>query len=254
MEACRVMDFPVDHLSASSITKFLRCPRAWQEGYVYKAVSPSNSSLVIGSAVHLGISRVLRGEPAGDYFQDEVAEAYENYGDINWKDSIDVSENIAKKMLYDYERFGKHLRVMDTEKEISIEIPGVPIPIVGFVDIVCEDRLIDIKTTGYFNRKVELNPEWKLQANVYQLYEEKPCEFHVLTRSKTAPVVVPTTIDSQLYVHPPQRRETETYIRQVYDVMKFYVDRFGEDEWPGNVTHPWSHKYCPLGDLCCHRT
>jgi CRISPR/Cas system-associated exonuclease Cas4 (RecB family) len=251
--------FPVDHLSANSITKFIRCPRQWQESYVYKSPFESNSNLVIGSAVHLALSRQLKGEDIGDYFGDAVSSTLE--GDekhsgatgIDWKTSPEVSENLARKHLYDYERYGKHLRVIDTEKEISLDIPGVPIPIVGFVDIVCEDRLVDIKTTGYFKRSPEINPEWKVQANIYQLYEEKPFEFHVLTRSKTNPVVVPSGVDDQLYLPPPPRRQTELFLRQIYDVMQFYVDRFGHDEWPGNVTHPWAAKYCPLGSSCCQR-
>lgn len=252
-------EFPVDHLSANSINKFLRCPRMWQESYVYKAPFESNSNLVIGSAVHLALSRQLKGEPVGDFFADAVREALEGDEEhagatsIVWNNSPETSENLAKKHLYDYERYGKHLRVVDTEVEIVLDIPGVDIPVVGFVDIVCADRLVDIKTTAYFKKSPSLNPEWKVQANIYQLYQQLPFEFHVLTRSKTHPVALPSGMDDQLYVAPPPRRETELFVRQIYDVMQFYVDRFGEDEWPGNATHPWAAKYCPLVGFggCC---
>lgn len=243
------MDFPVDHLSASSITKFMRCPRLWQEEYVYKVRGASNSSLVIGSAVHLGLSRLLKGEDPGNYWQECVNEALEE-GEIHWKDSPTHAENLARKHLYDYERYAKYLRVLDTEKEIELNVCGIPMPIVGYVDVVCDDRIIDVKTTGYFKRNVELNPEWKLQANIYQLAEPKPAEFHVLTRAKAEPVAMPDSMAHQLYVGVPQTRETEAFLRNIYDVMQFYWDRFGEDEYPGNRIHPWAKKYCHVENCC----
>lgn len=226
---------------------------------MYKSEFTSNSSLIIGSAVHIALSRSLKGEPVGDFFVDAVKTTlngdkdHKGATDIDWKSSPDASENIAKKHLYDYDPYGKYLQVVETEKEISLEIPGIPIPVVGFVDIVCADRLVDIKTTGYFKRNPTINQEWKVQANIYQLYQESPFEFHILSRSKTQPVVMPGSKDDPLYVEPPQRRDTELFLRQIYDVMTYYVDRFGEDEWPGNRTHPWAAKYCPLGESCCQR-
>lgn len=244
------MDFPVDHLSASSIAKFLRCPRQWQQQYVYGEKGPSNSSLIIGSAVHLALSRRLKGLPEGDYWNEVIAEEPE----IDWKkDSIETSRNIAKQHVHNYyERVGKHLHVIDTEVEISLDIPDVPIPVVGFVDIVAMERIIDLKTTGYFNRKPSLNPEWRLQGNIYQIYQSVPVEFHILTRSKTDPVVVPASTSSQLYIPPPNAGRTEAYVKGIWDVMEFYWINFGENLYPGNVTHPWAEKYCTSTN-CCQR-
>lgn len=246
-------DFPVDHLSASSITTFLRCPRQWQEKYVYKREGPSNSSLIIGSAVHLALSRLLKDEePYWGRAWDDVVE--ENEGkEIVWKDSPEKSHRIWIESVHSYyESVGKYLTVVETEKEISLDIEGVPIPVVGFVDIVTPERTIDVKTTGYFDRRVSLNPEWKLQANIYQIAYPLPAEFHVLTRSKTDPVVLPDSYMHELHVNPPESGRTEKFVYGVWTVMEHYWKTFNTAPWPGNVIHPWAAKYCSVEE-CCQR-
>lgn len=245
------LDFPVEHLSASSLTKFIRCPRQWQDSYLFGNKGPSSSALLIGSATHLMLSKSLKGEDPSGSWEEVMTEL--DGTPVIWKEGPDVCRQIAEAHAYHYfEKVGKYLTVLETEKEILIDIPDVPIPVLGYVDIETPDRIIDLKTTGYFNRKVALNPEWKLQANVYQLAHAKPAEFHVLTRSKTDPLVLPDSIGHDLHVSPPDRALTESFVRDVFKVIAFYLDEFGENPWPGNVTHPWSGKYCLVSD-CCQR-
>jgi hypothetical protein len=113
---------------------------------------------------------------------------------------------------------------------------------------------VDIKTTGYMSPKqVRLNRDWKFQASVYQLYQEKPAEFHVITRAKADSIRVPSGINDPLYVHPRSREVTEAQIRQVYQQIKYAWETWGADEpWVGGVTHEWAQKFCPLkGAGCC---
>lgn len=257
------MTLPLEHLSASSITKFLRCPRMWQDEYIFGNRGPSNSSLIIGSAVHLTLSKILRADKRVMTFEEdwrdviEEAQPSEYRSDvlprdsIVWKDPPDRAYNIALKHVYDYyELVGKHLVVTETEKEIAIEVPGVPIPVIGFVDVVCPGRIIDVKTTGYFNRKPSLNPEWKLQANIYQLSDPVPCEFHVLTRSKTDPVVVPGHPEDKLFVRPPVKEDVERIVRQTYGKMLFMYETYGDEPWTGGETHEWAGRYCGVANCC----
>lgn len=245
------MSLPLDHLSASSISLFLRCPRQFQEVYIRGVRDLDvSSSLVIGSAVHLGLSRLLKSESLGNYFDDSIVE-YE--GRIIWKDKESAARKIADKMLLTYyHRVGRVLNVIDTEQELLLDIPGIDIPLLGYVDILTDRGVIDVKTTGYVSRKPELQKAWKLQMNIYQLKHPLPGEFHVLTRSSTNPIVVPDSSAHPFYV-PTPNKDFETSLSKIYKIMCSYYESFGEEvDWPGNITHEWAAKYCPLkGAGCC---
>lgn len=244
-------DFPVEHLSASSLTRFMRCPRQWQDYYVYGNKGAGSSATVLGNAVHLGMSRVLKGEDPGSFWLD----TYKEHEDADYsRMAPHVCAEWAVKLLYHYyETIGKHLNVLDTEIEIAIEVPGVDIPVIGFIDFETDDRNVDLKTTGYFSPKqVRLNPEWRFQQHVYQLHNSKPSEIHVLTRSKTEPVLVPNSTQHMLYIHPPAPEGTQRQIKQVYDMIRYCWENYGDGPWPGNPIHEWSGKYCNLkGQGCC---
>lgn len=248
------MGLPLDHLSATSISLFLRCPRQFQEVYI-RGVRDGDisSSLVIGSAVHLALSRLLKGLPLGNYFDDALGEHLATGAGVIWKDKESASRKIADRMVVNYfHAVGRSLEVVDTEQELLLEIPGVDIPILGYVDILTNRGVIDVKTTGYVSRKPELQKSWKLQMNIYQLQHPKPGEFHVLTRSTTNPVVVPNSTVHPFYV-PTPKKDLEVTLRAIYRAMSAYYSEFGEEEdWPGNLTHEWAGKYCPLkGAGCC---
>jgi hypothetical protein len=245
------MSLPMDHLSASSISLFLRCPRQFQEVYIRGNRSlDSSSAMVIGSAVHLALSRLLKGMPLGNYFDDALAG---ETGRVIWKDKESAARKIADKMVVNYyHKVGRQLNVIDTEQELLLDIPGVDIPLLGYVDILTDRGVIDVKTTGYVSRKPELQKSWKLQMNIYQLKHPMPGEFHVITRSSTNPVVVADSPLHPFYV-PPPAKDFEATIRSIYRGIKSFYEEFGsEEDWPGNLTHEWAGKYCPLaGHGCC---
>jgi len=249
------MTLPLDHLSASSVSLFLRCPRQFQEQYIRGSRGPSNSALVIGSAVHLALSRELKGEPRGKYFKETVDRAMAENGEIEWKYPESYCQKRARTAVDMYmKRVAPSLNVLETEKEILIELPGIDIPILGYVDIVTDRGVIDIKTTGYVNRKISIQPAWKLQMNVYQLEYPTHGEFHVITNSASYPLVIPDSRDHPFCVAPVDNMELMLYLARIYKVMESYYEMFGEeDDWPGNVTHDWAAKYCPLGEKCCQR-
>lgn len=229
----------------------MRCPRQWQAHYLFGEKGPASNALVIGSAVHLSLSRRLKGEPEGNYWSESVTEA----GEIVWKEDEATSRSIAEGMVYHYyETIGKYLRVEKTEQEFNLTIEGVDIPVIGFVDVETQESIIDFKTTRYFSKgNVRVNPEWRLQQGIYQLVVPKEGEIHVLTRSKKDPVVVPSSKNDPLYFGYIDRDKTASIIRDEYARMQFYFDRYGAEEpWPGNSLHEWASKYCPLvGERCC---
>lgn len=250
---------PLEHFSVSSLHTFLRCPRQWQAHYIHKEREPSNSALVIGSAVHLALSNLLNraGGSIDYYFDLSVREHLDkSTGEINWKDSPSASLEIARKHVENYmELVAPYLGpVLRTEHEFFLEIPGVPIPCKGFIDLETNSKIVDYKTTGYFNRKVTPNPEWKLQLCTYQLVIPKPAEIHVLTRSPKFPISTPSGSGDPLHLPALtelQRAQIENYLRQMYFTIEDYWNRWGEESWPGNAVHSWAAKYCGV-ENCCH--
>ena len=242
------MEFPVEHLSASSINMFLRCPRQWQQHYVLGLDDgPVGEPLIRGSAVHLALSRLLVGKDPGDFFGDVMAEEAR---EIVITDMDKLRNQVEADIYHYYETVGKYLDVVSTENEIVLDV-GLPIPVVGYVDIVCKDRIIDIKTTNYLSRNVKLNPEWRTQAHVYQLAHPHPAEFHVLTRSKTDPLILPGSPSDKLYISPTDPAKTRASIIDTYNQIALLMESYGEDTpWPGNPNHEWANKYCPVPDCC----
>lgn len=246
------MSYPIEHLSASSLSLHMRCPRQWADKYLHGNRGPSNASLTIGSAAHLALARLNNQEPLGDPWQDTLNEQEQA---IEWgKLSPETAKGIYEAHVYHYwEQIGKFLAPGGAEKTHLFNVEGVELPVMAIIDKETDDRLIDYKTTAYFNRKsVRPNKEWKFQQGIYQLVVPKPSEVHVLTRAKTDPVVVPSSTADPLHFGMLDRDKTIKMIQDEWNRIKWHLEFYGiENIWPGNPMHDWAAKYCPLGGNCC---
>lgn len=235
------------HLSASALALHMRCPRQYQASYIFGQKGQPNDAMMLGNAVHLGLSRLLVGEDMGDFIQDALEQA-----DYAWEDPR--TDDLAVAMVYHYwETVGKHIQpqVVATEREFLIEVPGVELPLLGYIDIETQTTLIDLKTTRYFSRKsVRPNKEWRFQQGIYQLEIPKPSEVHVLTRAKTDPVVVPDSTSHPLHFGRIDSEKIERMVRDEWRRICWHYETYGEKPWPGNYSHDWASKYCSLGSEC----
>lgn len=233
------------HLSASSLSLHMRCPRQWQQSYVFGQKGESNDAQTIGKGVHLALSRRLMGAPEGNWWKEVTL-------DSGYTPEDATSQTVAETMLYFYwEQVGKHLSVVSTERELLIDVPGVDLPILGYVDIETPQRLIDLKTTRYFSRKgVRPNKEWRFQQGIYQLEIKKPAEIHVLTRAKSDPVVVPDSTEHALHFGMLDTEKIATMVSDEWNRIKFHWETYGENPWPGNSMHDWAGKYCSVVNCC----
>lgn len=235
-------DFP-GHLSASSVALHMRCPRQWQQSYVLGQKGDKSDALVIGSGTHLVLAHALKGEQVPEDWWEQACDGYV---------PDEASKGIAEAHAYHYwETIGKHLPVLETEKEFLVEVPGVELPLLGYIDIETETTLIDIKTTRYFSRKgVRPNKEWRLQQGIYQLVVKKPSEVHVLTRSKNDPVVVPDSRNHPLHFGLIDNKQIQEIVYNEWRRMNWYWEEYGNAPWPGNPMHEWNYKYCQA-ERCC---
>jgi hypothetical protein len=235
------------HLSASSIALHMRCPRQWQLAYVFAERGEKSDALRLGSAVHTILEIALKGDDPRTW------ESLYRERESELLNSTIARE--AEVMAYHYyETIGKHLPVVATEREILVSVPGVEIPVLGYIDIETIDRNIDIKTTRYFSRKgVRPNKEWRFQQGIYQLASPKPSEVHVITRAKSDPVVVPDSNSHPLHFGIVNAAQVVTTVQDEWNRMKYHWETYGENPWPGNPMHEWASKYCSLAasGTCC---
>lgn len=152
----------IDHLSYSSISTWLMCPRSFKYKYVEKIPTPTSPALIFGSAVHDTVEEYIS-ETEHRYALAELwpfkwnAQLEENK-DISWND--DTPEGLHNEGLRllsspDIVKVVDALTCMVDEqgpcieRKVELRVPDVPIPIVGYIDMIGTDGVPhDLKTSA----------------------------------------------------------------------------------------------------------
>jgi len=142
----------VDHLSFSSISSYISCPRAWKFKYIEQAPQKPSAALSFGSAFHETIEGYVtrvndvdiktlwaaawakQAEKNG--FEDEQPETLNNDG-IRMFSSPKIMEVINSIQ-----------SPQSIELPVRLTVPGVPVPIIGYIDVITADGVPgDFKTS-----------------------------------------------------------------------------------------------------------
>lgn len=166
MIAARLPAFPatnagnagLDHLSVSSIREMVQCPRKFYLHRVVKAAPEQvGSALVFGIAIHEALHAVHDAALAGTG-DDRVAVFHKHWQAaitgpvpvVFGKDSADALVAKAEGLLAAYTLPSG--TVLAVEEQFRIELPELPLPIVGRVDLVMAEGertiVYDAKTTA----------------------------------------------------------------------------------------------------------
>jgi len=209
----------LDHLSYSSISLYQTCPRAWRYRYVEKIPTPASASLAFGSAFHSAIETIIARraidqpvEPVAAWtaawevatqqeidYQGELPEELSNQGLrlLTHKDTADLLNSIVPMLDAD----GQPV----IEKRVELRVPGVPVPIIGYIDTILSNGIpADFKTSTRAwtedKAREELQPAYYLAALNQMGYSQNPShEFQhfVFVKTKVPQIqIIPT-------VHPP---------------------------------------------------
>lgn len=154
----------LSHLSYSSVSLYLTCPRAWRYRYIEQVKTPTAAALAFGSTFHGVIEWTIRNsqdgsrpDPVAMWSQDwgkrqEGPEQIE-WGDTSWQQLHD--EGLRMLGLPETEQLLRGLAPftdesgMWIERKVELRVPGVPLPIVGYIDLVTSDGVPhDMKTAG----------------------------------------------------------------------------------------------------------
>jgi len=236
------------HLSASSIGMLMRCPRQFQHRYLRGEKERPGESIVIGSIFHEALNwnykqKVVshRDEPLADaiqFLQDEaVPKVIEEEGgvdNIRWDSDLDTVRSDAERITGAYYRnVVPRIQPFATEQKFEVEIPGVEVPIIGYIDCQESNRVIDTKTGKQASRKVK--PSWALQGRLYSFATQKPTEYHSVSRAKTPTIV--TALESEQMVVPvptPQQMDNlSVTVQTAAALVRYFLATIGlDEEWP----------------------
>jgi putative RecB family exonuclease len=174
------------HLSASSISTYVDCSLQYYFSYVKRLpMEFVSDALEFGSAIHLTLADFYRAKMVGDRMS--LKDVHESYGqqwtnrvkdrsDIKYAEGKDFQSYLIEGVDLLTAWFNKlpadNFEVIAVEEAFVFEIDGMPLPIVGAIDLVERDDsgvilITDHKTTGraYSIDEIDQNP----QITLYQM-------------------------------------------------------------------------------------
>ena len=168
---------PIEQLSASSISLLVTCPEAWRQRRILKVPDSTGPDKFAGIIDHAAAAvnfsqkmTTLTDLPItkmDGIYDDCWSAQIENNGEPDW-DTTDP-EKIREKgkvmtRLY-HERVSPSVLPIRVEERFSLEIPEVPIPLVGYVDIETRETVVERKTTK--TRMSKPKPNWLMQWDAF---------------------------------------------------------------------------------------
>lgn len=252
----------IETLSYSSINLYLACAEAWRRKYLLKQPQPSSPALIFGSAFHgtieTAIERRIVGEakPLPEIWPGIWNLKMEEEGSrVEWGfDTPEQHYNEGIRILGtpDVQRLIDSITptVDETgvfiERRIELSVPGVPIPVIGYIDILTADGVPgDFKTSStrwsQDKAEAEIQPLFYLAA-LAQMGRTVPgnrFRHYVVTKTKKP--------ETQILEHSHTWQE----IFWLYDLIRRAWDGISREVFPTNPG-AWlcGPKYCAYWREC----
>jgi len=251
----------VDHLSYSSTQTYLSCPRSWRFHYLDQIETPKSAALVFGSAFHNTIEERVKTTSQGDMlslverWQQHWTAQLKQTGEISWDgDTPEAMCNLGVRMLSDSDiaaLINSLKPALEGEKpqielSVTLIVPGVPIPVIGFVDMIEQDGVpCDFKTSARSwsqeRAQTDMQPAFYLAALNQMGYRDPELRFRHYVFLKTKKPQV-------------QIWETQRTWRDMFYVFELVSGVWKAIESGVFIPHPggWkcSEKYCEYWGIC----
>ena len=251
---------PKATLSPSSIATFMRCPEQYRREHIKGEDRGRGAWGVSGTAFHEARHRALSLAQAGTPIpEDDVAvellydEAWrktlEEEGEIEWRGtSADDQYAIGLGMFREYHfGLGKDVVPIKMEGWARGYLPGVPVPVVGRIDVETAEEVIDTKTGKQLFHK--LKPDYFVQGCIYVWLTGKPIQFHSVSQKPAAA----TNDLLRLSPRPKVLTAARAYVVDAYEGIASSLRTRGEDrEWPGTGPASGNCTYCRMRSNCLY--
>ena len=251
----------LDHLSYSSISSYLTCGKAWKYKYLDKIPTKPSTTLILGSTVHDTMEEMIAKRSVGmeppnpvEFATDTLTKRLELDRDKLVPEDIETLQNDVLRLVSDagilYGMSQIRAKVDDDgpqiERKVTLQVPEVDVPIIGFIDIVLEEGTpADFKTSA---RSWTQDRAEKEMQPVFYLAAMGQCGMPVNWHFKHI-VMVKTKIPKfQILEHTHEPKELFKLFQQVQEVWKGMNSGVFNPAAPGS----WkcSPKFCDYYDIC----
>lgn len=252
----------IDHLSYSSISAYMTCGKAWKYKYVDEIPTKPSETLVIGSCVHDTVEEIVKCNSLGidapdvaEFATQCVTERFENNEGINNTLDFETVKNETLRLVSASAirsgidmlkaRLDNDGRPM-IERKVELWVPGVDVPIVGYIDIVLADGTpADFKTSSRSWTQDKAQSE--LQP-VFYLGAMTQCEMEVNWKFRHIVMVKNKTPKFQIIEHAHKPIEVFKLFGNIHDIWNTMSKGVFLPAVPGS----WkcSPKYCDYYDMC----
>lgn len=268
LNAIAAPKLPKDHLSASSLSMYSRCPEQWRKVYVLGERQRPGAALVWGGADHYAHEQNFRQKidshediPVAEVeiaFAEGFDRKVEQEGgetEIEWGgDKPGDVKDKGVALVAAYHKFASPgIQPVHVERPISLDLPGVPVPIIGRPDVETADSVVERKTSAARKRSPE--PQWRLQGAVYGIATGMPVDWHVCTKTKVPGVYTPSDdAGLRLTVSPLLAEATIRRVRLTVASIVTNLATLGPDTpWgSGAPDYGWACDYCGFRPSCAH--
>lgn len=196
---------------------YLSCQRAWRFKYLDRRTAPATPSLVLGKAFHDAVESqlvLIQGGEKHDHltwiWRTAWLRAMEQ-GATDWQDETPEAVYNDGLRLYTAPASQELIRLLRPqvlpdgglaiEQRIELRVPGVPIPVIGFIDLITDDGIPgDFKTASrawtYDQAEKELQPLVYLAAlnQAGRIVPELRFRHYVFVKTKEPRVQVIETV------------------------------------------------------------
>jgi hypothetical protein len=221
------------------------------------------TALTFGSAFHNAIEAYLKDErenrkPLAQYWRRHWNEAIERDGleNIDWSDGNPdthfqnglsmLTADTIQQTLDEIEPLRDDKRA-HIEDRIELQVPGVPIPLIGYIDIITADGVPgDFKTASrkWWGDKADksMQPTFYLAAlnqNGYELNTDMAFKYYIFTKTKNPAAQILST------------KRTNFDLVWLFDMVLETWRAIEAEHFPPNPTG-WkcSEKYCEFWNIC----
>lgn len=222
------------HLSPSSLRLYREEPAAWVVRYLLGIKDESGPGAWRGQAVEAGLDRILFGYDAPmattvmNAKWNELAQGVAD--DRAEKECGDLPEYLARAC----EAMKGRPVPLTRQSKISIDLPGIEVPLIGFADWTWDDCGVDLKTTQRLPSAPQ--PAHVEQMACYMEATDKPFSLLYVTPKKYA-----------IYtVTPEMQRDAMVRVRRGAQAVRALLDKCGSAQdalgifSPDMTSYQWS--------------
>ncbi len=227
--------FGMTHLSYSNIRKYSVQPAAWVCSYLYGVKDEAGAAAWRGTAVEKGLDALLLGVEKGEALNIALLE-FENKAMGVADDKTDMERKAIPAFLDQASTAVlQHGAPLSRQKKISIDLPGIEIPLIGYIDYEWADFGLDLKTT----HRLPSSPSMSHceQMSVYMKATGKPFSLAYVTTKKSATYPVTQDMADQSYRNVVRGaaaiRHMLSLINTREDALKMFAPDWESFYWNG---------------------